>query len=88
MERRSSLFPVSFDFHTVSDYLELHTFENLYISISADGSTWKSYPKMADFIKQMTQDLVGSSIEVQFRTSFDGSAKGAAFIAAKHETNS
>ena len=42
---------------------------------------------MADFIKQMTQDLVGSSIEVQFRTSFDGSAKGAAFIAAKHETN-
>ena len=56
------------------------------LKLQADGSTWKSYPKMADFIKQMTQDLVGSSIEVQFRTSFDGSAKGAAFIAAKHET--
>ena len=51
---------------------------------SADGTTWKSYPKMTEFIQTMTQDMVGHDTELQFRTSFDGSSKGAAFIAAKH----
>ena len=50
----------------------------------ADGTTWKSYPKMTEFIQTMTQDMVGHDTELQFRTSFDGSSKGAAFIAAKH----
>jgi len=54
------------------------------IGISADGTTWKSYPKMTEFIQTMTQDMVGHDTELQFRTSFDGSSKGAAFIAAKH----
>ena len=51
-----------------------------------DGSTWKSYPKLAEFITQMTQDLVGYDIDVEFRTNFDGSAKGAAFIAASNKS--
>ena len=51
-----------------------------------DGSTWKSYPKLAEFITQMTQDLIGYDIDVEFRTNFDGSAKGAAFIAASNKT--
>lgn len=51
---------------------------------SADGTTWKSYPKMTEFIQTMTQDMIGHDTELQFRTSFDGSSKGAAFIAAKH----
>lgn len=55
------------------------------VAVSVDGSTWKSYPKLADFIKQMTQDLVGYDTEVIFRTNFDGSAKGAAFLAAANK---
>jgi len=55
-------------------------------AISVDGSTWKSYPKLAEFITQMTQDLVGYDIDVEFRTNFDGSAKGAAFIAATNKS--
>ena len=54
------------------------------IPFFSDGTTWKSYPKMTEFIQTMTQDMVGHDTELQFRTSFDGSSKGAAFIAAKH----
>ena len=55
-----------------------------FIPFLADGTTWKSYPKMTEFIQTMTQDMVGHDTELQFRTSFDDSSKGAAFIAAKH----
>ena len=47
-----------------------------------DGSTWKSFPKLAEFITQMTQYLVGYDIDVDFRTNFDCYAKSADFIAA------
>ena len=47
-----------------------------------DGSTWKSFPKLAKFITQMTQYLVGYDIDVDFRTNFDCYAKSADFIAA------
>ena len=39
---------------------------------------------MTEFIQTMTQDMVGHDTELQFRTSFDDSSKGAALIAAKH----
>ena len=52
------------------------------VAESVDGSTWKSYPKLAEVITQMTQDLVGNDIDLDFRTNFDGSAKRSAFIAA------
>ena len=60
------------------------TLEEFLLLFLADGTTWKSYPKMTEFIQTMTQDMVGHDTELQFRTSFDGSSKGAAFIAAKH----
>lgn len=54
------------------------------ISISVDGSLYKSYPLLAKNINEMTGQLLGQGYDVTYRTSYDGSAKGAAFITAKN----
>ena len=52
------------------------------VSVCVDGSVYKNYPLLARNVREMTADFLGPSFEITFRTSFDGSAKGAAFIAA------
>ena len=52
------------------------------VAESLDGSTWKSYRKLAEVRTKMTQHFVGYNIDVHFRTNFDGNAKSADFNAA------
>lgn len=52
------------------------------VSITFDGSLWKSFPYLSERIRKEASKLIDPETELQFRTSFDGSAKGAAFIAA------
>ena len=52
------------------------------VGITFDGSLWKSFPYLADKIRTEANMYIEDDIELQFRTSYDGSAKGAAFIAA------
>jgi len=52
------------------------------VSITFDGSLWKSFPYLSERIRMEASILIDPETELQFRTSFDGSAKGAAFIAA------
>ncbi|CBY23091.1 unnamed protein product [Oikopleura dioica] len=69
--------------------VEVSNYPKHSINICVDGSFYKSHPLLASSIQEMTQELldghehhIGHKIQVTFRTSFDGSAKGAAFLAA------
>lgn len=55
------------------------------VNICVDGSFYKSHPVLASSIQERTQELLDGH-EVSFRTSYDGSAKGAAFLAAANLT--
>lgn len=61
--------------------VEVSNYSKHSINICVDGSFYKSHPLLASSIQEMTQELLDGH-EVTFRTSFDGSAKGAAFLAA------
>jgi len=52
------------------------------VTIMVDGSLWKSFPYLSECICKETEQLAPAGVDFQFRTSYDGSAKGAAFIAA------
>jgi len=54
------------------------------IALSVDGTMYKSYPLLSKHIARKTTSLLSPNHELHFRTCFDGSAKGAAFISAKN----